>query len=101
MEQKAGLRIATILLRLRIENNNRHLRGKKRTIESIERFILPIYGETQHLRANEYHMKISYRTDPDLDKLMDDLLREIAWEADRGNCFSESEACLEGTDRRW
>jgi hypothetical protein len=28
---------ATILLRLRIENINRHLRGKTRAIESIER----------------------------------------------------------------
>jgi hypothetical protein len=101
MEQKTGLRIAKILLRLRIENNNRHLRGKKRAIESIERFILPIYGETQHLRANEYQLKISYRTDPDLDELMDDLLREIAWEANLKNCFSESEAHREGTDRRW
>jgi hypothetical protein len=96
-----GTLSATILLRLRIENNNRHLRGKKRAIESIERFILPIYGETEHLRANEYRMTIAYRTDAELDKRMDDLLREIAWEADLGNCFSESEACLEGTDRQW
>jgi hypothetical protein len=28
-------------------------------------------------------------------------LYEIWWEADRGNCFSESEASLEGTDRAW
>jgi hypothetical protein len=82
-----GSLCATILLRLRIENNNRRLRGKKRAIESIERFVLPIYGETQHLRANEYQMKISYRTDAELDKLMEDLLREIAWEAGLKNCF--------------
>jgi hypothetical protein len=97
----SALSVATILLRLQIENNNRHLRGKKRTIEAIERWILPIYGKTRHLRTNEYQMKIPYRTDPDLDKIMDDLLREIAWQADVGNCFSESEALLEGTDRSW
>lgn len=92
---------ATILLRLRIENNNRHLRGKKRAIENIERWVLPVYGEAQHLRANEYQMTIAYHADAELDKLMDDLLSEISWEADRGNCFSESEAQLEGTDRQW
>lgn len=93
--------LAPILLRLYVENNNRHLRGKKRTIENIERFILPNYGETRHLPANEYQIKISYRTDAELDKLVEDLLREIAWEADVRNCFSESEAYLEGTDRQW
>ncbi len=92
---------ATILLRLQIENNNRHLRGKKRAIESIERFILPIYGETHHLHGKEYQMTIAYRTDAELDQLMEDLLREIAFEADLKNCFSESEARLEGTDRSW
>jgi hypothetical protein len=83
---------ATILLRLQIENNNRHLRGKKRAIEGIVQHVLPIYGETRHLRHNEYQMKIAYRTDADLDKIMDELLREITWEADLRNCFSESEA---------
>ena len=97
----SALSASILLLRLRIENNNRHLRGKRRAIESIERVVLPIYGETQPLRANEYQMKIAYRTDAELDKLMDGLLCEIAWEADRRNCFSESEALLEGTDRSW
>jgi hypothetical protein len=53
------------------------------------------------LHRNEYQMKIPYRTDADLDKIMDDLLREIAGEADDAKCFSESEALLEDTDRRW
>ena len=92
---------ATILLYLRIENNNRHLRGKKRVIENIERWVLPVYGEAQHLRANEYQMVIAYRTDAELDKRMVDLFSEISWEADRRNCFSESETSIEGTDRQW
>jgi len=95
------LPVATILLRLYVENNNRFLRGRKRAVDSIVRHVLPIYGETQHLRRNEYQIKIPYRTDADLDKIMDELLREIAWQADIGNCFSESEALLEGTDRSW
>jgi hypothetical protein len=86
---------------LRIENNSRHLRGKKRAIEKIEKWVLPVYGKVQPLRANEYQMTVAYRTDAELDELMDDLLSEISWEADRGNCFSESEARIEGTDRSW
>jgi len=95
------LPVATILLRLYVENNNRHLRGKKRAIEKFERFILPNYGETQHVRTNEYRIKIPYRTETELDKLIEDLLYEIGWEADVRNCFSESEAHLEGTERSW
>ena len=97
----SDLPVATILLRLYVENNNRHLRGKKRAIADIVQGVLPIYGETRHLQRNEYQMKISYRTDADLDKIMGDLLRDIALEADLRNCFSESEAVLEGTDRSW
>lgn len=97
----SDLPVATILLHLYIENNNRFLRGKKRAIGRIVQHVLPVYGETQHLQRNEYQMKIPYRTDADLDQIMDDLLREIAFEADVGNCFSESEARLEGSDRCW
>jgi hypothetical protein len=96
-----GALSATILLHLHVENNNRFLRGRKRAIDRIVRYVLPVYGETRHLGCNEYQMKIPYRTDAELDQLMDDLLREIALEADSRNCFSESEAHLEGTDRLW
>jgi uncharacterized protein DUF4158 len=93
--------VATIRLYLYVENNNRHLRGKKRAIDAIVRYVLPVYGETRHLQRNEYQIKIPYRDDAELDKIVDELLYEIWWEADRGNCFSESEASLEGTDRAW
>jgi hypothetical protein len=95
------LPVATILLHLYVENNNRHLRGKKRAIDNIVRFVLPVYGKTRHLRHNEYQIEIPYCDDADLDKIMDDLLYEIGWEADRRNCFSESGALIEGTDRSW
>jgi len=93
--------VATIRLYLVVENNNRHLRGKKRATDNIVRFVLPVYGETRHLQRNEYQIKIPYRDDADLDKIMDDLLYEIWWEADLRNGFSESEASLEGGDRTW
>jgi hypothetical protein len=49
--------------------------------------------------SGEYELKVHHRSDEDLDKVMDELLG--ASEADGHNCFSESEWCLEGTDRHW
>jgi hypothetical protein len=92
--------VATLRLYLYVENNNRHLRGRKRVIDAIVQFVLPVYGETRHLQRNEYQIKIPF-DDADLDKIVGELLYEIWWEADRGNCFSESEASLEGGDRTW
>jgi hypothetical protein len=52
--------------------------------------------------SGEYRLKIPYRTDEELDKAMVDLLQHIAFEADLRNCFSESNAQLEGSqDRTW
>lgn len=92
--------IATVVLQLRVENNNKHLRGKKRAIEAIERYVLAPCHATRRA-SGEYELKIPYYTDPGLDKIMDDLLRQISEEAFLKKCFSESEARLEGTDRRW
>jgi len=63
--------------------------------------VLPVYGEAGRLQCNEYPIKIPYRDDAELDKLVGELLYEIWLEADRGSCFSESEANLEGTDGAW
>jgi hypothetical protein len=52
--------------------------------------------------SGEYRFNIPYRTDEELDKTMEDLLQHIAFEADLCNCFSESNAQLEGSqDRTW
>ncbi len=55
--------VATIRLYLYVENNSRHLRGKKRAIDAIVRYVLPIHGEARHLQSNEYQIKIPYRED--------------------------------------
>lgn len=44
--------------------------------------------------AGQYELEVMYRTDEDLDKTMDELLRQIAFEADLHHCFSESDANL-------
>ncbi len=96
----AESRIGTIVLRLRIEHRQQRVRVTRRVFATIERHVLAPYGATR-LPSGEHQLKLSYRTDQDLDDLMDDLLFEISGEAQMRNCFSETEARLEGTDRRW
>ncbi len=93
------LKDAVILLSLRVENNSKFVRGKKRVREDIERYLRHTYAATQD-QSGEYRLKISYRSDEELDKTVQDLLQHIAFEADLRNCFSESDATLEGSDHR-
>ena len=93
-------KVATIRLTLRIENNNKLVRGKKRAREAIERYCLVEY-DGQRLPSGEYELKVCYSSDDDLDQRMHELLGGIANEADDRNCFSESDARMEGSDRYW
>lgn len=93
-------KVATILLTLRIENNSKFVRGKKRTIEHVESFYLDQYDATRRPNG-EYELKVPYDTDEELDEAVNDLLTDIASGADDRHCFSESEARMEGTDRHW
>jgi DNA invertase Pin-like site-specific DNA recombinase len=92
---------ATVLLAIRVQNNSKFVRGKKRVKEGLERYLRHQYA-AKICPSGEYRLKVPYRTDADLDKTMEDLLHHIAFEADLRNCFSESNAQLEGSeDRTW
>lgn len=93
-------KVATILLTLRIENNSKFVRGKKRTIEHIESFYLDEY-DAQRRPNGEYELKVSYDSDDELDETVNELLSDIASDADDRHCFSESEARMEDADRHW
>ncbi|WP_395828021.1 recombinase family protein [Collimonas sp.] len=93
-------KIATILLTLRIANNSKFVRGKKRTIEHIEGFYLEKYDARQRPNG-DYELKIPYDSDADLDNTVNELLSGMASDADDRHCFSESDACMEGADRYW
>lgn len=93
-------RTGIILLSLRIEPIDGRMRGKIRACANIGRRVLSRYGATR-LPSGEYQLKASCRTGQDLDNLIDDLLFEISCEAQLRGCYSETEAWLEGTDRRW
>ena len=92
-------RTATVLLSLRVENNSKFVRGKKRVTEGLDRYLRHQYA-AKLLPSGQYQLKVPYRTDEDLDRTMEDLLQHIAFEADLRNCFSESDAQLEGSDDR-
>jgi DNA invertase Pin-like site-specific DNA recombinase len=93
-------KIATILLTLRIENNSKFVRGKKRTLEHIESFYLDEYNAKRRPNG-EFELNIPYDSDEDLDSIVNELLTDIACDADDRHCFSESDARMEGADRHW
>ena len=93
-------RIATVILRLAVENNSKFVRGKKRAKENIERYCLEPYG-MKPLESGNYALSIPYRNDEALDKTVHDLLTEISQEAEMRNCFIEADAWEEGFERRW
>jgi hypothetical protein len=85
---------------LLIKNNSKFVRGKKRATEDTEHYRLEQYN-VKRRAGGEYELKVPYGNAEDLDQTMCELLRDIASHADERNCFSESDACMEGTDRRW
>ncbi len=93
-------RIGVIVLRLRIEHAYSRTRTQRRAFKNIVQHVLSRYQATL-LPSGEHQLRISYRTEKHLDELMDDLLFEIAAEAQLSGCFSETEARMEGSDRQW
>ncbi len=96
MKLKIALR-----LDLYIHNNSKYVRGKKKTKESIEYFLLPVYDMVK-FEEDTYDFTIEYTDDENLDKQVYDLLDELRNEADIRSCFSESEVySLDDPDRSW
>jgi hypothetical protein len=89
-------RIAVVVLRVRIEHKQRHARAIKRAYGSVLRHVLGAYGAVR-LPTGEHQLTLEYQTDQELDNLVDDLLFEISAEAQMWNCYSETEAHLEGS----
>lgn len=81
---------AIITLWLRVENNSKFVRGKKKVRENIEFYHLSQY-KMQKLQGWEYELTFSYKSDEDLQKQIDELYREMFNEADFRNCFIEAD----------
>lgn len=97
-------RTMKVQLWLRVENNSKFVRGKKKAREEIEDWVLRRYG----LRATdeggpEYLLTIPYTTDEELDQIIyDDIWREADSIADARHCFVEGDTVsLEDPERSW
>jgi hypothetical protein len=93
---------AQIRLWLRVENNSKFIRRKKKVREHIEHFCLAFYN-AQKTTPNgcEYIITIPYENDEDLDKQVYDLFRDMDSHADMDYCFIEVDAHEIATDRSW
>jgi hypothetical protein len=89
---------------LRVEGNNKYVRGKKKAREEIEAFVLRQYG-MEKLQADgwEYVLSIPYETDEELDEtIYQDILGEAENIAERRLCFIEADVTsLDDPDRSW
>lgn len=94
-------KIMPISVSIMVENNNKFVRGKKRTIEGIERYLFYQY-DVKKIDEGEYELKISYENEKDLEEEIDAIVREIDSQADIRNCFTEiSVRALDGSDKYW
>jgi DNA invertase Pin-like site-specific DNA recombinase len=92
-----------VTLHLRVENNSKFVRGKKRSREDIERFILSQYGmHKPDPKGCDYELTIPYENDKDLDNTIYDILQEAESIADMRNGFIEADVVAQdGSDRYW
>jgi hypothetical protein len=102
--QSETIKIMKVGLWLRVENNNKHIRGKTRARDEIERWVLSRFGMRKDRPDGwEYELSISYQSDEELDAIIyDDILAEADRIADSRHCFIEADVCsIDDPDRRW
>jgi excisionase family DNA binding protein len=88
---------------LRVENNNKHVRGKTKARAEIERLVLSQYKMNKKWKdGSDYTLTIPYETDKDLEKTIYDMLQEADTLADLRYCFIEADVrALDGSGRHW
>jgi len=106
-EQEHGVIVAKktdrVELSLRIENNSKFVRGKKRSREEIEKWVLAYYGyEKPDKSESVYILDLQYSTEAELDRIVEDIMSEASGIADDRHCFVEADArSLLREDRYW
>ncbi len=97
------LRRIDVELWLRVENNNKFVRGKTKARAWIEDSVLRRYAMYKpDVNRSDYILTFTYDTDADLDATIYDLLREADQIADLHHCFTEADVrALDGSDRSW
>ena len=92
-----------VKLSLCVENNSKFVRGRSRSLDSIERYCLAYYHAKKiDPKGSDYELTIPYSSDEDLDRTIYDLCQEISSTADERNCFVEIDvSALDGSERYW
>lgn len=95
-------KIAQILMSLRVENNNKFVRGKKKARENIERY-LEYYYKMQKASSSDddYIIFVKYKDIDDLKNTVYEIFRELENEADLKNCFTEGDASCDELNLNW
>ena len=102
--QPATSKVMKVTLWLRVENNNKYIRGKKKVRQEIEDRVLSRYQMKQDRPGGcEYELSIPYETDKDLDEtIYDDILYTANWIAESRHCFIETDVvAVDDPDRSW
>jgi len=96
-------KVMQVKLWLRVENNSKFVRGKKKAREEIERSILRVYQMRKPKPdRGEYVLTIPYETDEELDRTIEDMLTEASHTADYRHCFIKADVqSLDDPDRSW
>lgn len=104
MAKPTKRKVMKVELWLRVEGNNKYVRGWKKARAEIEQFILSRFG-MEKLRADgwEYVLSIPYDTDEELDEIVyREILQEAEFIAERRLCFVEIDVTsLDDPDRSW
>jgi DNA invertase Pin-like site-specific DNA recombinase len=97
-------KVMRVNLWLRVEGNNKYVRGKKKAREEIEQLVLSRFRMSKP-KSNgwEYELSIPYQTDEELEAIISEqILGEAERIAERRHCFTEADVTsVEDPDRSW
>lgn len=97
-----ALKTTKVILWLQVENNSKFVRGKGKSRQHIEDYILTEYDAKKLEKDGwEYELTFQYADDEDLETQIYDLSAEMSHEADLRNGFVECSFTEVGTDRSW
>ena len=90
-------------LSLRIENNSKFVRRRKKVRNNIEYWCLSHYNYRKTFKEDPgfYELTISYETEEELERIIDDISREMFIMADDDYCFVEFSFKEKGAERYW
>jgi DNA invertase Pin-like site-specific DNA recombinase len=97
-------RVMRVKMWLRVENNSKFVRGKRRSREEIERSVLSRFDmEKPHKDSWEYILSIPYSSDEELDRIIyEEICAEAERIADLRNGFTEADiVSLDDPERSW